>query len=168
MNLYLMRHAIAVDPDGETDDSLREVTEKGRKRLVKIARNLEKLEFKFDLILTSPFLRARQTADVVAHVLGIKQKVVFDSDNLVPSGSIEKLVEEINSLGDWEDLLLVGHEPLLSQMLGLLVSGDASLNVEMKKAGMCLLTLDRLIAGKCATLEWLVTPAQLMMMKTDE
>ena len=77
MNLYLMRHAIAAEPDENTEDNLRSLTEKGRKKLGKIAHNLEKLELEFDNIITSPYLRARQTADVVAHVLGIKQKTRF-------------------------------------------------------------------------------------------
>ena len=86
MNLYLMRHAIAAEPEENTEDSQRPLTEAGRKRLGKIARNLEKLELEFDIILTSPYLRARQTADVVAHVLDIKQKRVFEREILTPRG----------------------------------------------------------------------------------
>jgi phosphohistidine phosphatase len=162
MNLYLMRHAIAAEPDENTEDSLRPLTEKGRKKLGKIAHNLEKLEIEIDNIMTSPYLRARQTADVVAHELGIKQKRVLESENLTPLGFAEKMVEEINARETVENLLIVGHEPFLSQLIGMLIAGDAGLNINMQKAGLCKLSLDQLAYGRCATLEWLLTPEQLI------
>jgi phosphohistidine phosphatase len=161
MNLYLMRHAIAIEPDENTEDSQRPLSEKGRKRLEKIARNLEKLDLSFDLILTSPYLRARQTADVVADALNLKPKHVVESENLVPLGFVDQLIEEINAHEPIEFLLIVGHEPFLSQLIGMLVAGDASLSIEMKQAGLCRLSIESLIYGRCATLEWLMTPAQL-------
>ena len=161
MNLYLMRHAIAADADENTQDNQRALTEKGRKKLGKIARNLEKLELTFDLILTSPYLRARQTADVVADTLGIKPGLVLESDNLTPLGFGDKLVDEITAREPLQSLLIVGHEPCLSQLIGMLLAGDASLSIDMKKAGLCKLTIENLSYGRCATLEWLMTPAQL-------
>ena len=161
MNLYLMRHAIAADADENTEDHQRPLTEKGRKKLSKIARNLEKLELKFDAILTSPSLRARQTADLVADALDIKSKNVLETENLAPLGFADKLVEEINTREPLENLLIVGHEPYLSQLIGMLLAGDASLRFEMKKAGLCKLSMDQLVYGRCATLEWLLTPSQL-------
>jgi phosphohistidine phosphatase len=161
MNLYLMRHAIAVESDENTEDSQRPLTEKGRKRLGKIARNLVKLDLTFDLILTSPYLRARQTADVVADVLNLKAKQVLVSENLAPLGLVDQLLEEINAHESIEFLLIVGHQPFLSQLIGMLVAGDASLSIEMKQAGLCRLSIENLIYGRCATLEWLMTPAQL-------
>jgi phosphohistidine phosphatase len=161
MNLYLMRHAIAVEADENTEDSQRPLTEKGRKRLGKIARNLAKLDLTFDLILTSPYLRARQTADMVADTLNIKPKYVVESENLTPLGFADKLVEEILAHEPVEFLLIVGHEPFLSQLIGILVADDAGLCIEMKQAGLCRLSTERLIYGRCATLEWLMTPVQL-------
>ena len=161
MNLYLMRHAIATDADENTEEHQRPLTEKGRKKLSKIARNLEKLDLKFDLILTSPALRAHQTADIVADALDIKQKNVLETENLSPLGFADKLVEEINAHEELENLLIVGHEPSLSQLIGMLLAGDASLSIDMKKAGLCKLSMEQLVYGRCATLEWLLTPAQL-------
>jgi phosphohistidine phosphatase len=164
MNLYLMRHAIAAEADENTDDSQRPLTEKGRKKLVKIARNLEKLDIEIDIILTSPHLRTHQTAEVVANALDFKKKSLKDTDNLTPLGFADKLVEEINNLGSLENLLIVGHEPFLSQLIGMLVAGDSSLSIDMKKAGLCKLSIAQLTHGRCATLEWLVTPAQLAIL----
>jgi phosphohistidine phosphatase len=162
MNLYLMRHAIAVDAGENGDDQQRVLTERGRKKLERIARNFEKLDLEFDLILTSPYLRARQTAEVVADALEIRAKAVLETENLTPLGFADKLVDEINARGALENLLIVGHEPYLSQLIGMLVAGDASLSIEMKKAGLCKLSIERLSYGRCARLEWLLTPAQLV------
>ena len=161
MNLYLMRHAVAAEPDENIEDNQRPLTAKGLKKLGKIARNLEKLELEFDLILTSPYLRARQTAEVVAEALAIKKKQIIKSENLTPLGFADKLVEEIHACGAVENLLLVGHEPFLSQLVGMLLVGDASLGIEMKKAGLCKLSVEQLSYGRCARIEWLLTPAQL-------
>jgi phosphohistidine phosphatase len=161
MILYLMRHAIAADADENTGDSQRPLTDKGRKKLGKIARNFEKLELGFDLILTSPYLRAKQTAEVVADTLNIKPHLVIESENLTPYGFADKLVDEINSHKDVNAVLVVSHEPFLSQLIGLLVAGDASLDIDMKKAGLCKLSIGTLKHGRCAVLEWLLTPAQL-------
>ncbi len=161
MNLYLMRHAIAAEPDETIEDSQRPLTKKGRKKLEKIARNLGKLQISFDLILTSPYLRARETADVVAETLDLKRKQVVENENLTPLGFADKLVDEINAREPVENLLLVGHEPFLSQLIGMLVAGDASIGIEMKKAGLCKLSIEKLGYERCATLEWLLTPAQL-------
>lgn len=161
MNLYLMRHAIAAEPDENIDDSQRSLTEKGQRKLTKIAHNLEKIDVKFELILTSPYLRTRQTASVVADVLKLKKKCVVESENLSPLGFADKLVEEINTTEPVENLLLIGHEPFLSQLIGVLIVGDASLRIDLKKAGLCKLSTEQLTYGRCATLEWLLTPAQM-------
>jgi phosphohistidine phosphatase len=167
MNLYLMRHAIAAEPDEKTEDSQRSLTEKGHKKLVKIARNLEKLELEIDLILTSSYLRAYQTATIVADALEIRKKFVLESENLTPLGFSDKLVDEINLLAGnnpskpVKNLFLVGHQPSLGQLIGMLIAGDASLSIELKKAGLCKLSIEQLTYGRCATLEWLMTPAQL-------
>ncbi len=161
MNLYIMRHALATDSDENIDDNQRPLTTKGRKKLSKIARNLEKLDLSFGLILTSPYLCARQTADVVADALDIKPRRVLESENLTPLGFAERLVEEINGLESVDDLLIVGHEPFLSQLIGMLLAGDSSLRIEIKKAGLCKLSIEQLKYNRCATLQWLMTPSQL-------
>lgn len=162
MNLYIMHHAIAVEPDDAREDRERPLSERGRKRIEKISRNLLKLDLSFDLIMTSPFLHARQTADLVADTFAIKPKYVVESPNLCPFGSTNQLVEEINERGPFEFLLLVGHEPFLNHLIGTLLAGDASISIELRHAGLCKLSMERLTYGRCATLEWLMTPAQMI------
>lgn len=164
MNLYLMRHAIAAEADGNTEDSQRPLTEKGREKLGKIVFNMEKLGLEFDVILSSPYLRARQTAKEVADALNVRPENMLETENLTPYAFADKLVEEIRARDPVENLLLVGHEPFLSQLIGMLVAGDASLSIDMKKAGLCKLSIVQLTYGRCATLEWLLTPAQLAVL----
>jgi phosphohistidine phosphatase len=166
MNLYILRHGLAVDhgAPGYAKDADRPLTPKGERKLGRIADAMDELELSFDLILSSPYTRARQTAEIVAEALGACKKLKF-SDALTPHGSFKKLIEWLNrckSLPD--DVLLVGHEPYLSGLISLLVSGDSTFSVVMRKGGLCKLSIESLKHGRCAALEWLLTPRQMGMM----
>jgi phosphohistidine phosphatase len=166
MNLFILRHGIAVEPGthGFEKDADRPLTPEGERKLLQIAEAMEALDLTFDLILSSPYLRARQTAEIVAEALKARKRLEF-SDSLVPGGSTRKLVELLNRLTPPpENVLLVGHEPYLSGLVSLLSSGGATLAVEMKKGGLCKLATESLTHGRCATLEWLLTPKQMALM----
>lgn len=166
MNLYLLRHGIAVERGTPryAKDADRPLTPEGERKLRLIAEAMQALELSFDRILSSPYLRARQTAKVVAGVLNLRKKLAF-SDNLVPDGSTRQLVESLNGLRPApEDVLLVGHEPYLSGLISLLVAGQESSSVVLKKGGLCKLTTESLKHGRCAALKWLLTPRQMALM----
>jgi phosphohistidine phosphatase len=163
MNLYIIRHAIAVD-EGTSDyesDSERPLTDKGRKKMRQIAKGLRNLGVEFDLILSSPYVRARETAEILADVFKMKKKIVF-SDNLIPMGNPELLITEVNEKYSVDSIALVGHEPHLSTLVGLLVAENAKIDVTLKKGGVCYLSADDLHHEHRATLEWLLTPGTLM------
>jgi phosphohistidine phosphatase len=166
MNLYILRHGIAVEPGspGYEKDADRPLTPEGERKLLQIAEAMEALDLAFDLILSSPYLRARQTAEIVAEALKARRKLEF-SDSLVPGGSPKKLVEFLNRLQPPpESVLLVGHEPYLSGLVSLLVAGNPSLSMVLKKGGLCKLATESLAPGRCAALEWLLTPKQMALM----
>ena len=167
MNLYLLRHGIAADAGaaGCGNDSERPLIPKGERRLRAAAAAMKKLELSFDLILSSPFLRARQTAEIVAGELKLKKWLEF-SDELVPGGNFKTLMQALGELKPApENVLLVGHEPHLSRLISLLVAGGAdAAAVEMKKGGLCKLEVGELNHGRCAQLAWLLTPAQMELM----
>ncbi|HEX7578092.1 MAG TPA: phosphohistidine phosphatase SixA [Verrucomicrobiae bacterium] len=167
MNLYLLRHGIAVEPGtpGFENDADRPLIPKGQRRLCEAAAAMEKLELSFDLILSSLFVRARQTAEIVAGELKLKKRLEF-SDELAPGGGSKALIQRLSG---WEpapeNVLLVGHEPSLSRLISLLVSGGAdAAAIEMKKGGLCKLEVAALRHGQCARLAWLLTPAQMELM----
>jgi phosphohistidine phosphatase len=166
MNIFILRHGVAVDAAaiGFDRDSDRPLTPKGERKLWKTAQSLEELEVAFDWIISSPYLRARQTAEIVAEAQGARKKAEL-TEHLTPAGSVKKLIEHINKRQPPPDnVLLVGHEPYLSDLISLLLSGNAHTGVVMKKGGLCKLCIDELEADRCATLEWLLTPKQLCLM----
>ena len=166
MNLYILRHGIAVEPGspGYAKDADRPLTPEGERKLLQIAKAMEALDLTFDLILSSPYLRARQTAEVVAEARKAHKRLEY-SDSLIPGGSTKKLVEFLDRLQPTpESVLLVGHEPFLSGLVSLLVAGNEGFCVVMKKGGLCKLAIDSLKHGRCAVLEWLLTPKQMGLM----
>ena len=163
MNLYIIRHAIAVD-EGTSDyesDSERPLTDKGRKKMRQIAKGLRNLGIEFELILSSPYVRARETAEILADVFKMKKKIAF-SDNLIPMGNPELLITEVNEKYSVDSMAVVGHEPHLSGLVGLLGAENGKIDVTLKKGGVCYLSADDLHHEHRATLEWLLTPGILM------
>jgi phosphohistidine phosphatase len=163
MNLYILRHGLAVESGTPeyAQDADRPLTSKGTRKLGRIADAMEALNLSFDLILSSPYVRARQTAEIVADALGARDKLEF-LDELTPESSFIKFIEGMNARATQpENVLLVGHEPYLSGLISVLVAGDSSLQVVMKKGGLCKLSAESLKYGRC---EWLLTPKQMCLM----
>jgi phosphohistidine phosphatase len=166
MNLYLLRHGLAVEPGtrGFSNDSERPLTPKGERKLWRIAEAMEALKLSFDLILSSPYVRARQTAEIVAEAFNARKNLEC-TETLAPSGEPKKLLKRVANVSPApEDVLLVGHEPYLSELVSLLVSGERGSSVVMKKGGLCKLEVNSLRAGRCASLAWLLTPKQMSLM----
>lgn len=161
MNLYLIRHAIAEEESPSGEDSQRELTDKGAKKMRLIAKGLRTLGVDFDLILTSPYTRAHQTAEILADVFKIKKQVTV-SENLVPMGDPDLLLAEINEKYSVLSLAIVGHEPYLSTFVSLLTAGGTPVEMTFKKGGVCHLSTDDLHHTHKATLEWLLTPGVLV------
>ncbi|MCU0606725.1 MAG: phosphohistidine phosphatase SixA [Candidatus Edwardsbacteria bacterium] len=163
MDLYLLRHGIAADhgdPRYPNDDD-RPLTPEGQKRMLQQARGIKALGLRFDLVLSSPVLRARQTAEIVAGALGATDLLAF-SPHLSTSGDARSLVKQLNEqYADRKDVLLAGHEPYLSGMASRLVSGEDGFAVDFKKGSLCLLRIEALRWSRCATLCWLLSPGQL-------
>jgi phosphohistidine phosphatase len=160
MNLYLIRHAIAEEESPSGEDSQRELTDKGAKKMRLIAKGLRTLGVDFDLILSSPYVRAVQTAEILSEVF--KKKKFVLSDHLTPMGDIDLLIAEINEKYSVNSLAIVGHEPYLSGLVSLLTAGGSPVEMTFKKGGVCHLSTDDLHHTHKATLEWLLTPGVLV------
>ena len=160
MNLYILRHAIAeVRSPRWPDDTERPLTSSGEKKMFKVAEGMRHLKLDFDVILSSPYQRARRTAEIVCEVLGEKRQL---SEYLKSDSDPKLLIQELNSrYQSRENILLVGHEPDLSQLVSLLCCGTTDLSLTLKKGGLCKLSVSKLKAQKCASLEWVLTPGQL-------
>jgi phosphohistidine phosphatase len=163
MNLYIVRHAIAVQrgTPGYEDDSQRPLTDPGRKKMKKIVKGLRRLGIELDAILSSPYVRARDTAKILASEFNMDDQISF-SDNLIPPADFEALVDEIQEKYDLENLALVGHEPMLSSFISWLITGHMDARITLKKGGVCLLSSENLYQAHHATLNWLLRPALMV------
>lgn len=173
MKLYLIRHSDAVElgTPGYEDDRLRPLTEKGCNKTKKIASVLKGLGVKPDLIVSSLYARAKQTAEILAKALKYKQEPAF-SDLLTPMGSADNIIGEIIEKHSVDELVLVGHEPCFSILIGTLIAGNKvppapgvkkhqkppNLAINLKKGGVCCLSTGDLRTERKAVLEWLLTP----------
>ena len=167
MDLFLLRHGLAVERD-EFDfarDELRPLTAKGKKQLLPVVAAMRAHKLDLDLILSSPLVRARETAEIVAAKLKLKPRLYFVNE-LKPGGDVKKLVQIITGQKRLPaNVLLVGHEPDFSELISLFVTGNTGAGFKLKKAGLAKLEIEKLRAGKCATLAWLLTPAQMKLMR---
>lgn len=159
MKFYILRHAEAVDHgDPRFKETERPLTPKGIERTRLLAHALRQMEITFDVILSSPLVRAKETAEIVERGLHQPGTLKF-SDHLKPGGSVDKLIEQIHTMRPVPDsIVLVGHEPCLSGLVSLLCTGGPGLIVTLKKGALCRMEIETLRAAQCAVLEWLIQP----------
>lgn len=154
-HLILFRHGIAV-PSGTPDveESQRPLTKKGEKRTREIARGLKPFLKKIDRIVSSPLPRALRTAEIVAEVLGLSE-VVETSEALLPQAQPVDIQSWLKSR-DESRLMIVGHNPNLSDLLNLLVSGHVEpRSIELRKAGAACL---RQTPDDHYRIDWFIRP----------
>ncbi len=167
MNLHLLRHGIAAAKDDPSfvSDGERPLTGKGIKRMRKAARGISRLDIEFDAILTSPLIRARQTAEIVADALGL-DSAIEEISELAPDGSSDRLLSVLSRFTEEENILLVGHEPFLGKFAGVLVAGkeNSELALPQKKGGICRIEVDALPLSQAGQLQWFITPRQLRLL----
>jgi len=164
MELYLLRHAIAVEREhfcGE--DRERPLTPDGIKKMRRIARGMKAMKLSFDLILTSPYERAKDTAALVAERFNVRRHAKV-TPALTPLGDRRELMRQLAALPRHvTSVLLVGHEPYLSTLAMTLLNGPSG-RLRLKKGGLCKLVLPSARPGRGAELEWLLTPRQLALL----
>ena len=152
MKLYLLRHGIAVDRDEwKGDDASRPLTDDGRKIMEREAKALAKLDIDPDVILTSPLLRAKQTAQILADRLGMES---VEDERLAESFDSARLAEILKEHDDCKCIVLVGHEPNFSETIGALIGGG---RIDLKKGGIARVDLDDPSTAK-GELVWLAPP----------
>jgi phosphohistidine phosphatase len=163
MNLYVLRHGEAGEREDPRypDDADRPLTPKGIRRTRALLRILRQQELRFDAICSSPFVRARKTAEIIERGLRLKGRLEL-TDELAPEGDVARFLRRLAALRPVPgNVLLVGHEPDLSGLISLLCTGGDQLSLTLKKGGLCRLQIDTLRAGRCARLEWLLAPSLL-------
>jgi phosphohistidine phosphatase len=159
MQLFLLRHGIAEDRHVGGKDFDRALTAEGRAQLARVARGLRRLKVAPAAILSSPLVRARQTAEIVAPVLGQEVEIV---DRLAAGVSFEQMLRIVEDRDDAGSLMLVGHEPDFSTAAALLVGAPEDALV-LKKAGLIRVDFHGPPAVGSGQLRWLLAPSQLAL-----
>jgi phosphohistidine phosphatase len=162
MNLFFLRHgkAQARSPQWRPD-SKRPLTREGENGMFDVARGIKALGVSFDVILTSPYIRALRTAEILAEVYDSQK--IFETASLAPDADAKDVIDEIDeNFSNAGEIVLVGHEPSMSGLISTLLTGEDGMAVELKKAGVCKLTIEKLVFGKCACLNWLLAPKHLI------
>jgi phosphohistidine phosphatase len=154
--LYLIRHGLAEERgDAWPDDAKRPLTAEGIASMRKEARGLARLGVVLDVVLSSPFVRARQTADIVAAGLDPKPSIV-NVESLVPEGHYAAVVADLEKHARKSRIGLVGHEPAIGELAARLVGSRHPF--ELKKGAVCRIDLDAIPPGGPGSLRWLLTP----------
>lgn len=160
MQLYLIRHGDAIDAvkAGISSDDERWLTDAGREEVAWTARILKKLDAPPDLVLSSPLVRARQTAEIVCEIAGPASGPHL-TEHLVHGGSFGGILHEIHMLGSPGRVALTGHMPGIGRMVGWLCWNNSEAGVHMRTGGVARVDLpgDRLAPG-WGDLRWLLPP----------
>ena len=162
MDIYLIRHgdALALGESGSTVDADRPLTALGQGQAHAVGKSLLDQGVSLDKVVTSPFLRARQTAEFILEELTPPPELHV-CDDLVPEGKPRKVARFLRNLGP-EQVGLVGHMPQLGLLAAWLIGGKKT-QIELAKAGVAYISCgDKPRKGE-GTLHWLVTPAWLAL-----
>jgi phosphohistidine phosphatase len=156
MQVHLLRHGTAEDITPAGSDAERRLTAVGRDEVRRAAECARRARVAPTLIMSSPYVRAVETAEIAAEVLGYGGSIVR-TDLLIPSASPQRVWNEIRSRQDEMQILLAAHEPLLSQLASYLLNSPA-LQIEMRKASLVRIDLDRFAPDPCGILKWMAPP----------
>lgn len=157
MKVYLVRHGIAVEGlvRGITRDSERPLTDEGITELKMVARGLKHIGVAPDLIVASPLVRTKQTADILQTELGGE---LTTCDALAPGVTNASVFKFLKKYPNSHEMFLVGHEPDMGELVKEIIGAGFEFSLPFKKAGVCCVEVSDLPPTLPGTLKWLITP----------
>lgn len=161
--LYLVRHAIAAERGGEwPDDTKRPLTERGVSRFKEAVKGLRRIDVAVDEVFTSPLVRTRQTAELLAGGLEGKPPVKV-LDALAPGHTSASVMTSLAKVAKRRRIALVGHEPELGELAAYLIGAGRAL--AFKKGGVCRIDVGSLTTRRAGALVWFLTPTVLRQLR---
>jgi len=155
MDIYLLRHASAGQYNPGTNDDKRPIDKTGEQQSHDMGRALASLDLGLDVIISSPLTRAMQTAAIVAEELGHKDKLITDGA-LRPEASYKEFEELLTRYGKRNAIMLVGHNPSMTEFLVHILAGaDAAAFIDFKKGAIAKVEKE---GSQPAVLKWCLTP----------
>lgn len=169
VDIYILRHGKAeAHTPTISGDHQRQLTESGRIDMEVIAKAIKNMHIEFDSIVSSPLVRAGQTAEIVAKRMGHERKSIKIWEELKPEMDVSMTIKRLLDLKPGFSVLLVGHEPHLSSLIHAIISGnkqgDSRLCIILKKGGFAHLRADKTRQALLGCLKNLLAPKQLRSM----
>jgi phosphohistidine phosphatase len=164
--LYVMRHGLAVARGSVrfSDDAQRPLVPEGKEKMREIAEGLKRMGFEVDWIVTSPLVRAVETAEIIAESLASSAPVDV-CEAMRPGGSPEEVIAFLAKRPSHARVLVVGHEPDLSELAARLIGAGSHANLALKKGGCCMISFDEFPPRSPGQLEWWLTPRLLRKLR---
>jgi phosphohistidine phosphatase len=161
--LYFVRHGLAEERgDAWPDDTKRPLSDDGISRMRKAARGLARIGVAVDVVLTSPLVRTRQTAEIVAAALDPRPSIV-NVDSLAPDGGYAAVIADLEKHVRKTRIALVGHEPTIGEIAARLIGSRHP--IEFKKGAVCRIDVEDLPPAGPGQLRWLMPPRILRALK---
>lgn len=161
MRLYIVRHGIAIDREDPKcpPEAERYLTEEGIAKTRLVAKAVVAVDVEADLLISSPYVRAMQTAEIFAAVLKYPKQKIATTDSLLPGADGPAFYRELARHKGCDSVWCFGHAPNVDELIAAALGGKKDVT-QLKKAGVALLDLQR-ISPPSATLVWLATPKLL-------
>ena len=164
MDCVLVRHGSAVERDEwEGSDADRPLTERGAKRVAQVAAGLSRLGVQPTHVVSSPLIRAIETAKIVRRSLRVRPAVQI-VDALLPDAPPNRLLAILHDLPPESCVMCIGHEPHLGMVASVMLVGKPTTAFPLKKAGACLIELSVPPKPGQGVLRWWLTPSQLRVL----
>jgi len=161
--LYLVRHGLAEERGAKwPDDAKRPLSADGMSRMKKSARGLDRIDVKFDVILTSPLVRARQTADILSAEMDGHPAIV-NVESLAPGAKADALIADLEKHTRKTRIALVGHEPGIGELAARLVGSRHP--IEIKKGAVLRIDIDQIPPAGPGDLRWMLPPKIMRALK---
>lgn len=162
MDIHILRHGIAaaLGPDNNFQDEQRELTAEGVQKMRSAAQGLVRLEIDFDLIASSPLIRAQQTARIVAEALKFREPIA-SWDELVPEGQVEHVMNRLAGCQNRNSVLLVGHQPNVGCLAAYLLSVNARRSFPFKKGAILSVRVSKVPPSSADELLWML-PSRML------
>jgi len=156
VEIYILRHGDAEPRSADVEEADRKLTSKGRRDVERVMRAASAAKVRPDLVFTSPYRRAVETAEIAIQQLDPKPKLV-ETEALLPEGRPEQVWKELRSHSAANETLLAGHEPQLSNLVAYLL-GTPELRLDLKKGALVRIWMEKLGTAPRGELKWVVTP----------
>jgi len=159
MDLLVLRHGDAGKSSLSPGDFKRSLTAEGKKEIEEISKGIQSLGIELDDILTSPLSRAKQTAEIVSKIVKLNGNIE-EIESLKPEGNRLELYSKLSKLKQDSQILIVGHEPYLTELIGEAIS-QSGCRIDLKKAGLARIRVISTSPKLRGELRWLLTPKHL-------